>query len=406
MTTTICHPEKMTTTTTKRTTKKTTQRRTRRPTTARGLINIASATTKVAVIVLFLSIAFLFGAVGEVAAKDYYSILGVARGAPESKIKRAYRKLALKYHPDKNPGDEKAKSKFEELSNAYEVLTDEEKRQIYDRHGEEGLKQHQQSGGGGGGGHPGDIFSQFFGGGFGGFGGFGGMNQEPETPKGDAVQMDLYVSLKDLYLGNTIKVIRDKDVLKPAKGTRKCNCRQKMVTRQVGPGMFQQYAQNECEECPNVKLAREKSTLMCEIEPGMEDGREILFFEEGDVLIDGEPGDLKMIVKAQYDKEMKWRRGASDNNLYMDKEITLVMALNGFETEITHYDGRKIVLKNEEVTTPGFVQTYKGEGMPRFGKSGKFGDLVVTYSIKFPKKVPKGSKQIVKDIFSSDFVDF
>merc|ERR1712100_163955 len=241
---------------------------------------------------------------------------------------------------------------------------------------------------------------------FGGFGGFGGMNQEPETPKGDAVQMDLYVSLKDLYLGNTIKVIRDKDVLKPAKGTRKCNCRQKMVTRQVGPGMFQQYAQNECEECPNVKLAREKSTLMCEIEPGMEDGREILFFEEGDVLIDGEPGDLKMIVKAQYDKEMKWRRGASDNNLYMDKEITLVMALNGFETEITHYDGRKIVLKNEEVTTPGFVQTYKGEGMPRFGKSGKFGDLVVTYSIKFPKKVPKGSKQIVKDIFSSDFVDF
>ena len=352
---------------------------------------------------LLLSVSF----VAEFAhAKDYYSILGVARGAPESQIKRAYRKLALKYHPDKNPGDDKAKSKFEELSNAYEVLTDEEKRQIYDRHGEEGLKQHQQGGGGGGGGHPGDIFSQFFGGGFGGFGGFGGMNQEPETPKGEPVQMDLYVSLKDLYLGNTIKVIRDKDVLKPAKGTRKCNCRQKMVTRQVGPGMFQQYAQNECEECPNVKLAREKSTLMCEIEPGMEDGKEILFFEEGDVLIDGEPGDLKMIVKAQYDKEMKWRRGASDNNLYMDKEITLVMALNGFETEITHYDGRKIVLKNEEVTTPGFVQTYKGEGMPRFGNSGKFGDLVVTYSIKFPKKVPNGSKQIVKDIFSSDSVDF
>ncbi|CAL6368185.1 unnamed protein product [Bathycoccus prasinos] len=330
---------------------------------------------------LLLSVSF----VAEFAhAKDYYSILGVARGAPESQIKRAYRKLALKYHPDKNPGDDKAKSKFEELSNAYEVLTDEEKRQIYDRHGEEGLKQHQQGGGGGGGGHPGDIFSQFFGGGFGGFGGFGGMNQEPETPKGEPVQMDLYVSLKDLYLGNTIKVIRDKDVLKPAKGTRKCNCRQKM------------YAQNECEECPNVKLAREKSTLMCEIEPGMEDGKEILFFEEGDVLIDGEPGDLKMIVKAQYDKEINGD----------EARITLVMALNGFETEIKHYDGRKIVLKNEEVTTPGFVQTYKGEGMPRFGSSGKFGDLVVTYSIKFPKKVPNGSKQIVKDIFSSDFVDF
>lgn len=354
-----------------------------------------------------LSFFDLVGIVGVEAGKDFYSVLGVARNAPAEQIKRAYRKLALKYHPDKNPGDEKAKTKFAELSNAYEVLNDEEKRQIYDRHGEEGLKQHQQGGGGGGGGHPGDIFSQFFGGGFGGFGGFGGgMQQEPETPKGEQVTIDLYVSLKDLYLGNTIKVLRDKDVLKPAKGKRKCNCRQKMVTRQVGPGMFQQYAQNECEECPNVKLAREQSVLMADIEPGMENGKEIVFFEEGDVLIDGDPGDLVMKVTAQYDKQMKWKRGDKDNNLYMDKEITLVMALNGFETEITHYDGRKIVLKNDEVTTPGFVQTYKNEGMPKFGASRKFGDLVVTYSIKFPKKVPKGSKQIVKDIFSSDFVDF
>ena len=148
--------------------------------------------------------------------------------------------------------------------------------------------------------------SSTFGGGFGGSR-IGGMNQEPETPKGDAVQMDLYVSLKDLYLGNTIKVTRDKDVLKPAKGTRKCNCRQKMVTRQVGPGMFQQYAQNECEECPNVKKERKVDV---DVRNRTRDGRreEILFFEEEDVLIDGEPGDLKMIVKAQYDKEKKKER--------------------------------------------------------------------------------------------------
>ena len=106
-------------------------------------------------------------------AADYYKTLGLSRGASEDQIKRAYRKLALKYHPDKNsPGDTEASGKFAAIGNAYEVLSNEEKRQIYDQHGEEGVKQHAAQGGGGGRQQQNDMFSQFFGGGFGG-GGFG-----------------------------------------------------------------------------------------------------------------------------------------------------------------------------------------------------------------------------------------
>lgn len=164
-------------------------------------------------------------------ASDYYAALGVSRGAEESQIKRAYRKLALKYHPDKNPNDERAKKKFTEISQAYEVLSDKEKRSIYDRYGEDGVKQHEQSGGRGGGGAQ-DIFSQFFGGGgpFGGFGGFGGEQEEPETPKGTTIKVDLGMTVKEIYLGATAPVTREKLVTKSARGTRKCNCRQKLVT--------------------------------------------------------------------------------------------------------------------------------------------------------------------------------
>jgi DnaJ-class molecular chaperone len=173
------------------------------------------------------------------------------------------------------------------------------------------------------------------GGGFGGFGGFGG-EQEPETPKGRTVVVDLQVTLTDLYLGKVFKarahmrrmrrmrraaaatlrrtprgspfcvrsalrcwrwpltagahrcarthtrvqVTRDKGVYRPTKGTRKCNCKTRMATRQIAPGMYQQYPQQTCEDCPAVKLVRTQETLSVEVEPGMRDGTEITFFEQ------------------------------------------------------------------------------------------------------------------------------
>ena len=331
-------------------------------------------------------------------AADYYKTLGLNRGASDDQIKRAYRKLALKYHPDKNPGNEEAASKFADIGNAYEVLSDAEKRQIYDRHGEEGVKQHAQQGGRGGGGGfgGGDIFSQFFGH---GFGGFGGGPQEPETPKGDSLVIDLDVSIRDLYLGRVIRVARDKSVIKPAKGTRKCNCKQRMVTRQIGPGMYQQFAKEECEECPNVKLGRESETIAVEIEPGAPDGHEMLFFEEGEPIVDGEPGDLTFRVRTARDDRFE-RRG---NDLHMTFRVDLVEALAGFDKAFTHFDGREVRLKRLGITTPGLVETIAKEGMPVFNQHQKFGNLVVTYQVDFPKKLTEKQKGEVKKLFAGTF---
>ena len=134
------------------------------------------------------------------AAQDFYKLLGVKRSATQKEIKKAYRAKSLQYHPDKNK-EEGAAEMFAEIAYAYEVLTDEDKKEIYDRHGEEGLKQHEQ-GQGQGGGHGGfeDIFSHF---GFGGFGGGGRRQREQSTPN---VDVPLRVTMKQLYLGDTIEV--------------------------------------------------------------------------------------------------------------------------------------------------------------------------------------------------------
>lgn len=330
------------------------------------------------------------------AGKSYYDTLSVSKGATEDQIKRSYRKLALKWHPDKNKGNEDATSKFASINHAYEILSDPEKRQIYDRHGEEGLKQQQQQGGGGG--HQ-DIFSQFFGGGggggFGGFGGFGQREEEPETLKGEAVHVDLEVSLKDLYLGRTFKVVRDKNVIKPAKGTRKCNCKQKMTTKQIGPGMFQQFAVQECEDCANVKYARESSDLHVEVEAGMKDGQEISFFEEGEPVIDGEPGDLKFKIKTA--AHPLFRR--ETNHLHYEMTISLVDALVGFQTTIDHLDGHKVKVSATGVTRPGDTAKIANEGMPWFERANKYGDMYIHYTVDFPKVLTEAQKKVVRDTF-------
>ena len=129
------------------------------------------------------------------------------------------------------------------------------------------------------------CFSFFGDFGFFDFGGGGSRRgEERETPKGADVVMDLFVSLEELYSGNFVEVVRNKVVYRPASGTRICNCRQEMVTRQLGPGRFQMLQQQVCDECPNVKLVNEEKVLEVEIEPGMQDEQEQRFVAEGSVL--------------------------------------------------------------------------------------------------------------------------
>lgn len=320
------------------------------------------------------------------AAKSYYDILQVPKGASDDQIKRSYRKLALKYHPDKNQGNEEANKKFAEINNAYEVLSDSEKRSIYDRYGEEGLKQHATGGGRGGGMDIQDIFKSFFGGG-------DQMDEEEKVVKGDDVIVDLDATLEDLYMGGSLKVWREKNILKPAPGKRKCNCRNEVYHRQIGPGMFQQMTEQVCEQCANVKYEREGNFITVDIEKGMQDGQEVVFYEEGEPIIDGEAGDLKFRIRTAPHDQFK-REG---NNLHTTVTITLVQALVGFEKTITHLDEHLVNIGTKGITKPKEVRKFKGEGMP-LHYSNKKGDLYVTFEVLFPTSLTEDQKTKIKEI--------
>jgi len=330
--------------------------------------------------------------------RDYYRILGVKRNADTNTIKKAYRKLAKTMHPDKNPDDPDANEKFQELGIAYEALRDPDTRKIYDQGGEEALQKNERGGGGG------DPFASFFGGGgspFDDFFGFGGGNQggEREAPKGANIVIDLWVSLEELYVGNFVEMTHNKPVMKPAKGTRKCNCRQEMVTRSLGPGRFQMTQQQVCDDCPNVKFVNEEHHLEVEVEPGMMDGMEHKFHSEGEPHMDGDPGDLLLQIRTRPHAKFE-RRG---DDLYTNVTISLVDALSGFEMDIEHLDGHKVHVSREKITWPGARIRKKGEGMPNYENNNLFGTMYITFDVAFPKgELSETDKQAISKILLQD----
>uniref|UniRef100_A0A3B3R3L1 DnaJ homolog subfamily B member 11 n=1 Tax=Paramormyrops kingsleyae TaxID=1676925 RepID=A0A3B3R3L1_9TELE len=301
------------------------------------------------------------------AGRDFYKILGVPKTASIKDIKKAYRKLALQLHPDRNQGDPEAQDMFSDLGAAYEVLSDEEKRKQYDKFGEEGLKEGHSSS------HD-DIFSRII------FR-FLPQNQDRNVPRGNDIVLDLEVTLEEVYSGNFVEVVRNKPVAKEAPGTRKCNCRQEMRTTQLGPGRFQMTQEVVCDQCPNVKLVNEERTLEVEIEQGVRDDMEYPFIGEGEPHIDGEPGDLRFRIKVLKHPVFE-RRG---DDLYTNVTISLVEALVGFEMEITHLDGHKVHFVRDKITKPGAKLWKKGEGLPNFDNVNIRGSLIVTFDVDFPK---------------------
>ncbi|XP_041724665.1 dnaJ homolog subfamily B member 11 isoform X1 [Coregonus clupeaformis] len=308
------------------------------------------------------------------AGRDFYKILGVSTSASVRDIKKAYRKLALQLHPDRNPDDPTAADKFADLGSAYEVLSDEGKRKQYDAYGEDGLKE----------GHHGshsDIFSSFFGDfGF-SFGGNRQGQQDRNIPRGNDIVLDLEVTLEEVYSGNFVEVVRNKPVAKEAPGKRKCNCRQEMRTTQLGPGRFQMSQEVVCDECPNIKLVNEERTLEVEIEQGVRDEMEYPFIGEGEPHIDGEPGDLRFRIKVMKHPVFE-RRG---DDLYTNVTISLVEALVGFEMDITHLDGHKVHIVRDKITKPGARLWKKGEGLPNFDNNNIRGSLIVSFDVEFPE---------------------
>ncbi|XP_068662678.1 dnaJ protein ERDJ3B-like [Aristolochia californica] len=332
-----------------------------------------------------LVILVLLHVISVIGGKSYYDILQVQKGASDEQIKRAYRKLALKYHPDKNAGNEEANKRFAEINNAYEVLSDREKRNIYDRYGEEGLRQSAANGGRGAGMNMQDIFSSFFGG--------GPMEEEERIVKGDDVVVELDATLEDLYMGGSLKVWREKNVLKPAPGKRRCNCKNEVYHKQIAPGMFQQMTEQVCEQCPNVKFEREGYFVTVDIEKGMQDGQEVVFYEDGEPVIDGEPGDLKFRIRtAPHDR---FRR--EGNDLHTSVTISLLQALVGFEKTIKHLDDHLVEIGTKGITKPKEVRKFTGEGMPLHFSSKK-GDFYVTFEVLFPSSLTEEQKTKIKEV--------
>ena len=189
-------------------------------------------------------------------------------------------------------------------------------------------------------------------------------------------------------------MMRDKAVFVPAPGKRQCKCRQKLVTRQIGPGMIQQFTQQVCDECPNVKLEREREPLTVAVEPGTPDGHEVVFFEEGEPMVDGEPGDLKFKVRTA--QHASFRRTGDD--LMLNATISLLDALVGFTRTVPHLDGHLVTLASTGVTRPGDVQRVPGEGMPLFQHPERRGDLFVTYTVDFPEALSEEQKALARQL--------
>lgn len=332
-------------------------------------------------------------------ADDYYELLSVSRDAGAPKIRKAYRKLAKQWHPDRNQGNPDAEKMFQAIAEAYEVLSDDEKRQIYDQHGKEGLK---EGGGNRGGGSPfGDMFGNFFGGG-------GRGNQQK---KGENVNIDLQVSLKELYNGASIDIELSKQVVcskcrgsgaKSAKDVKKCKrCKGKgiiLVQHQLGPGFVQQMQQecdvcngkgkivkSRCPVCSGKKVIHGTDDIVIEIERGMPDGHRVTFPRAGDQSsdIDEAPGDVIYTLRTQPHARFK-RRG---NDLYMSQPLTLKEALVGFKKSFKHLDGHSVELKRNKITQPNFVLKVAKEGMPHHEFGSDKGDLYVTFTVIIPTKL-------------------
>lgn len=362
------------------------------------------------------------GADGAKSGRDFYATLEVPKTATEDEIKKAYRRLAVKYHPDKNPGDPSAAEKFKEVGAAFEVLSDADKRKVYDQYGEEGLRE-------GGSWQPGsaaDIFNSIFGGGIFGFGGGG-----PRRPRrGEDVIHKIKVPLEDLYKGKVQKLQLTKNMLcsecggrgaKRPDAVKKCDtCKGRgirIVVAQIGPGFLQQ-SQQQCpdcqgageiikpkDRCPNCrgsKTVAERKVLDVRIEPGMSNGEKIVFPGEGDQAPEMEAGDVVIFLEEK--RHPVFRRGERDEaDLFMRQTLTLSEALCGFVVEVTTLDGRKLHIRSRpgEIIRPGDVRGIFGEGMPRKGSAFDKGRLFVQFDVSFPKpgEVTEEQKEAICRVF-------
>ena len=336
------------------------------------------------------------------AKRDYYDVLGVSKSADNKEIKKAYRKIAIKFHPDKNPGDKQAEEKFKEAAEAYEVLSNNEKRQRYDQFGHAGMK--GGPGGFGGGMNMEDIFSQFgdiFGGGFGGFGGSRGGRR---VMKGTNLRIRLSLNLKEILEGvdKKIKVTR----LVQAKGLKFETCGScngsGQVLRVTNTILGQMQTSTICQVCNGsgkvIKerpsgsdangMVKEQETVKITIPPGVEDDMQLKVSGKGNAApFDGINGDLLVLISVE-EHESLIRDG---QNLHFDHYISFADAALGTTSQIPTING-KVKIKIEKGIQSGKILRLKSQGLPSVNSYGK-GDLLVHINLWTPQNISSEEKK-------------
>ncbi|MBF0143826.1 MAG: molecular chaperone DnaJ [Magnetococcales bacterium] len=351
--------------------------------------------------------------------KDYYEILGVPRTASEDDLKKAYRKLAMQLHPDRNPGDAQAEARFKEVNSAYEVLKDAKKRAIYDQFGHAGL---DQSGGGGGGGDPnfsggfGDIFEEFFGDIFGS--GRGGRSSgRGGANRGEDLRYDLAVTLETVMNGAEERLRIPTIVAceachgsgaRPGSGPETCGTCHGSGQVRLQQGFFSiarpchvcrgqgRTIRNPCQECAGQGRKKAEKTLTVRIPPGVDTGTRIRLSGEGGAGRQGGPaGDLYIVIEVTSHPIFQ----RQEANLLCQVPITFTQAALGGKLEVPTLNGRA------RLTLPAGCQTGKrmvlrGKGLPYLNRPGMFGDLVVEVRVETPIKLSKRQRQLLEEFES------
>jgi molecular chaperone DnaJ len=346
---------------------------------------------------------------------DYYELLGVSKGASQDEIKKSYRKLAMKYHPDQNPNDKEAEKKFKEINAAYDILKDEKKRAQYDQFGEAAF---QGGGGGQGGGFGGfdfngggfsDIFEDLFG----NFGG-GGRGQSQANTRGSDLRYNLEISIEEAFHGEqkTIK-INTQSKCEPCGGTGSddggktticttCNGQGKVRMRQ---GFFTvertcqtcngmgSIIKNPCKKCHGQGRAMKSKNLSVKIPRGVEEGTRIRLSGEGEAGIrGGQAGDLYIFISLKQHNLFE-REGA---NIHCEVPLKITTAILGGQVEVPTIEGNKARLKVPAGTQNGHIFRLKGKGFTRVGTDVVIGDMYVHAKLEVPVNLNKKQKELLE----------